>query len=232
MPSLLCAGLNALGYLPQAQGFGNIAVAGGVLVLLGIWVHLYGIHRRVEVSEDRLTIFDPFNRRRFDSAWSEVTEYVRVPTPIWKRFGNPRPRWRVTSRTRSAWVPFLEEYIEFQRIAFSRLLPSAIPDRYVRHVSETSVPLETQIHEYSLCVDNDGLSVSSPVSRASIRWSEMIFVEEVAYPDYVDSGDLRVPRVHILARTDSFELTRAWDRYAEIRDAIFAHAPEGAIVVR
>jgi len=79
-----------------------------------------------------------------------------------------------------------------------------------------------------LVVDRDGLSVNSAVSKANIRWKDLLYVEEV----FVEDGEGNGAHYMILiSATDSFELTTTWDQFSEIRRCVLANAPEGAIVV-
>jgi len=109
-----------------------------------------------------------------------------------------------------------------------RLPLEAIPDRYRVSKPTSSRILDTPICQFSLRVDNEGLSVSSAVSRASIPWKDLKYVEEV----YRSTGDgPPAPALFLFSHTDVFELTTFWNRYKEIRNFVIANAPDGSIVV-
>ena len=227
----LSALAQALGYLADQQDLLIGMGFGAAFALIGVWAHFYGKNQRVEVSDDRLVIYDSFNRREFDVAWSDISSFERTHVRSWI-IRLPRPRWRVSSGKKAVWVPYPEEYVDFQRLLLRRIPRTAIPSKYFDHHPKADVLLDTPIKQFSLTLDNEGLSVHSAVAKASIRWDEVEYVEEIDYNVASDDDDPRVPRVYVLSATDEFELTRAWDKYDEIRDLIFAKAPNAALVVR
>ncbi len=227
----LSALAQALGYLADQQDLLIGMGFGATFALIGVWVHFYGKNQRVEVSDDRLVIYDSFNRREFDVAWSDISSFERTHVRSWI-IRLPRPRWRVSSGKKAVWVPFMEDYVEFQRLLLQHIPSAAIPSKYFDHHPKADVQLDAPIKHFSLTVDNEGLSIHSAMAQASIRWDEVQYVEEIDYNVASDDDDPRVPRVYVLSATDEFELTRAWDKYDEIRDLIFAKAPSAALVVR
>ena len=122
----------ALGYLADQQDLLIGMGFGAAFALIGVWVHFYGMNQRVEVSDDRLVIYDSFNRREFDVAWSEIRSYARTHVRSWI-IRLPRPRWQVSSAKKTVWVPYLEEYVDFQRLLLQHIPSAAIPAKYFDH---------------------------------------------------------------------------------------------------
>ena len=77
-----------------------------IFVLAGLGICGYALFARVEVSTDRIRIFNLFGLRNFDAKWSEITEYKRVPG----RLTNCSSQWQIASIFATSLVPnYLDE---------------------------------------------------------------------------------------------------------------------------
>ena len=204
---------------------------GIVALLVGYSLFLYGRNSRVELSNQGLKIYGWHNRAVLDCGWVEITAYKRQPCPAWWT-NYPRPKWQIVTSSFSAWVPYLEEYPSFQREMIRHVPRSAIPSRYLDGSFKSAGNVQLPIKQFSLRVTDEGLSVDSAVSRVTIHWADVIFVEEIDFRVNDEIGDPRVPRIHIISDSGDFELTRFWDRYEDIRDLAFGSAPGSAVLVR
>jgi hypothetical protein len=109
-----------------------------MFVVVGLFLIAYARLVRVVAGENRLTIYNVWNRPVFDSPWSEIDgyEYTARSDRNWKNFG-----WRVSACTRSAAIPMVESYAHLQYELLKRIPANAVkhparPEPYSHHLPD------------------------------------------------------------------------------------------------